>query len=79
MTRKQSANVDIIRLSDGREVVQSYGVTVAAFLPGRGWVRTDQRYSVTTTRHMNQHAGKDAGEIRHQDLLALTAPIASRQ
>ena len=77
---KRSTRVDIIKLSDGREVCQSYGVTVAAFLPGRGYVRTDARYSVSTSRHMNQFAGKgpDVHEVAHSELLELTAPVASR-
>jgi hypothetical protein len=65
---KRALSVDIIDLSDGRQVCQSYGVTVAAFIPGRGYVRTDARYSVTTSRHMNAFAGKDADEIAHSEL-----------
>jgi predicted deacetylase len=74
-----SNHVAIIKLEDGREVFQSYGVTVAAFIPGRGTVRTDARYSVTTSKHMNQYAGKDAPTIPHEELIRLTAPVSSRQ
>lgn len=72
-------NTETVTLSDGRVVCLSYGVIVAAFIPGRGYVRTDARYSVTTSRHMNQFAGKEAPELPHSQLLALCAPIASRQ
>ena len=43
-----------------------------------GYVRTDARYSVTTSKHMNQFAGKDAPTVPHADLLKLCAPVASR-
>jgi hypothetical protein len=73
-----SANVQTIELSDGRRVFQSYGVTVAAYIPGRGYLRTDKRYSVTTSKHMNQFAGRDAAEIPDEELMRLTKPIASK-
>lgn len=73
-----STNVDVVKLSDGREVCQSYGVTVAAFIPGRGYLRTSNRFSVTTSKHMNSFAGKDAPEVSHDELKALTAPVTSR-
>lgn len=44
-----------------------------------GYVRTDARFSVTTSKHMNAFAGKDALCIPHGDLLALCAPVESRQ
>lgn len=74
-----SGNVQILDLSDGRQVCLSYGTIVAAFVPGRGYLRTDARFSVTTSKHMNQFAGKDAPCIPHAELVALCAPIASRQ
>ena len=86
-----STHTATITLSDGREVFQSYGVTVAAFIPRGtfcdssafsyqgGFVRTDARFSVTTSRHMNQYAGKDAPTVPHAELLALCAPVASKQ
>ena len=46
-----SANVSTVRLNDGREVCFSYGVAVAAFIPGRGYVKTGRKYSVTTTTY----------------------------
>ena len=102
---KNSTHVDIVKLSDGREVCLSYGVIVAAFIPRGstseawseltrcktlspetcicpsmpcGYLRTDARYSVTTSRHMNHFAGKDSPTIPHAELIALCAPVASR-
>ncbi len=89
-----SLNVSTIRLESGVEVCLSYGVIVAAWIPsavGRmaglanlppqtrgGLFRTKNRYSPTTSRHMNQFAGKDAPEIDHAELLELCKPIVSR-
>jgi hypothetical protein len=70
------ANVSTVKLSDGREVCLSYGVPVAAFVPGRGYVRTAARYSVTTSKHMNQFAGKDAPELPEAEFRALIAELA---
>jgi hypothetical protein len=88
---KTQSNVQIVSLSDGRQVCLSYGVIVAAFIPAgfeigyapaslnvAGYVRTKERYSVTTSRHMNQFAGKDAPEIDRADLLKLCSPIQDR-
>lgn len=83
-----STNVQTIDLADGRQVCLSYGVIVAAFIPHdcayrrlnvRGYVRTDKQFSVTTSKHMNQFAGKDSPRIPHEDLLLLCAPIQSKQ
>jgi len=73
MTSK--ANTSTVRLNDGREVCLSYGVPVAAFIPGEGYIRTDQRYSVTTSRHANSYArdGKIVPEVIFRKLIA---PIA---
>ena len=87
-------NMQVVRLSDGREVCLSYGVIVAAFIPAdypvsdgqahwlagkRGYLRTDARYSVTTSRHMNTFAGKSAPMIPDEVLRALVAPVTDRR
>lgn len=53
MSKSQLANVTIVNLNDGRSVCLSYGVPVAAFIPGRGCFVTERRWSVTTSRHAN--------------------------
>jgi hypothetical protein len=35
-------------------VLFSYNTPVAAHLPALGWVRTAQKFSVTTSRHVNR-------------------------
>jgi hypothetical protein len=49
-------------------VCLSYGTPVAAFVPGQGYVKTDRRYSVTTSKHANQfcrNGGSDGRTIDH--------------
>lgn len=71
-------NTIVIALTDGREVCLSYGVPVAAFVPGRGYLKTAERYSVTTSKHANTFAGKDAPSVPHDEFLSLVAPIAEK-
>lgn len=92
-----SANVSIVRLSDGREVCLSYGVIVAAFIPRgsmdvetirrrlgvealpSGYLKTDERYSVMTSKHANAFAGKDAPTVPDAVLRALVAPVTDKR
>jgi len=48
------ANKTVLTLADGTEVLFSYGTPVAAFVPGQGWLRTERRWSVTTSKHITQ-------------------------
>ncbi len=43
-----------ISLADGTEVLFSYSTPVAALVPGKGWMRTEQFYSTTTSKHINR-------------------------
>ena len=36
-------------------VLFSYNTPVAAFVEGRGWIRTDRFYSKTTSKHINEY------------------------
>lgn len=73
----KSVNVQEIGLTDGRRVCVSYGVVVAAYIPGRGYLQTDKRFSVTTSKHMNQFTRKQATEVPHAELLTLVQPVES--
>ena len=70
-----SANVSIVRLNDGREVCLSYGVPVAAFDPLLGYLRTEERFSVTSSRHANTYAGREAATVPADEFAALIAPV----
>ena len=43
--------------TDSARVLFSYRTPVAAFIFGEGFVRTDQFWSVTTSRHINKWIG----------------------
>jgi hypothetical protein len=73
-----SNNVSTVKLADGREVCLSYGVPVAAFIPGRGFVRTSERHSVTTSKHANAFAGRESPQVPPQEFAALIAPVVAR-
>jgi hypothetical protein len=55
------ANKTEIQFSDGRCVLVSYETPVAAFVPGRGWLRSGKRYSVTTSKHVNMWVRDNGG------------------
>ena len=48
------ANQTQVELKDGTLVLISYETPVAAFVVGKGILRTNKKWSVTTTRHINQ-------------------------
>jgi hypothetical protein len=50
-----------VTLADGTEVLYSYSTPVAALVPGRGWMRTEQFYSTTTSKHINAWLRKNCG------------------
>lgn len=67
-----------VRLDDGREVLLSYGAPVAALIPGRGYVRTERRYSATTDRHVTGYA-PDAVVVPHAEFMRLIRPVGARE
>lgn len=52
------ANQTMITTFDGKQVLFSYNTPVAAYLPGVGYVVTEEKYSTTTSKHVNSWAGK---------------------
>ena len=49
-----AANQTEVERADGITVFYSYQTPVAAFVPGRGGLVTDKKWSKTTSRHINQ-------------------------
>jgi hypothetical protein len=41
------------------EVLFSYSTPVAGFISGIGYVKTSQKWSVTTSRHINKYVGSN--------------------
>ena len=50
-----AANQTSVTFNDGTEVFFSYKTPVAAYLPEKGYVKTEKFYSVTTSRHINKY------------------------
>ena len=72
-------NQSVVKLADGREVCLSYGVPVAAFIPGRGYVKTERKYSVTTSRHANSYAGDRATTVPDAEFCELVSPLDTKR
>ena len=68
-----AANQTSVTFNDGTEVFFSYKTPVAAYLPEKGYVKTEKFYSVTTSRHINKYLPtKDVPEVS-ASFLALLA------
>lgn len=68
---KINANATIVHTSRA-SVLVSYSTPVAAYILGRGYVRTNQFHSVTTSRHINKWlAGAEAEAVPQAELDAL--------
>lgn len=72
--KNKSKNISVLQLTDNREVLLSYGVPVAAFVPGFGYIKRAQRYSVTTSKHANEYcrqSGREPVEVSDEQFLKL--------
>ena len=49
-----AANQTELNLNNGTQVFFSYKTPVAAYCPSRGYIRTAQFWSSTTSRHINK-------------------------
>ena len=68
-----AANQTSVTFNDGTEVFFSYRTPVAAYLPSKGYVKTDTFYSVTTSRHINKYLPtKDVPTVSEEFLAQLT-------
>lgn len=52
--RAIGSNQTEVETSDGTRILVSYSTPVAAYIAGRGYVRTSEHYSKTTTSHINK-------------------------
>ena len=68
-----AANQTSVTFNDGTEVFFSYKTPVAAYLPEKGYVKTEKFYSVTTSRHINMYLPtKDVPTVSEEFLVALS-------
>ena len=49
-----ASNQTVVEFKNGTVVLFSYNTPVAAFVPGQGYVRTNHKWSVTTSKHINK-------------------------
>ena len=65
-----ASNMTEVETSEAR-ILFSYRTPVAAYIFGEGYVKTDQFWSVTTSRHINKWGAKDAKEVPQARLNSL--------
>lgn len=67
--KQLKANQTELHTSDGAIIFFSYNTPVAAQLPGGGFIRTNKKWSVTTSKHINQWLGGVKAEEVDQSVL----------
>ena len=68
-----AANQTSVTFNDGTEVFFSYKTPVAAYLPEKGYVKTEKFYSVTTSMHINKYLPtKDVPTVSEEFLVQLS-------
>ena len=77
ITLNNSAHNTTVKMAaDGTQILFSYATPVAAFVPGKGYVRTDRYYSVTTSRHINAWIGTNCHTTTQSEIESLLAALA---
>jgi len=70
-------NLTVCAFDNGAEIAYSYETPVAGFSPGLGYFRTSQKFSVTTSRHVNKYLGATCGKVTTLEQAAIAAFAAS--
>ena len=68
---KIAANVIELCFKNGNTILLSYNTPVAAFLSGKGYVKTEEFHSTTTSKHINKWIGPGAVEVPQVEIDAL--------
>ena len=64
-----AANQTQLDIANGVEVFFSYQTPVAAFIPGQGYLRTNEKFSRTTSKHINKWLRGYAAQSVDQSVL----------
>jgi len=64
-----ATNRTLLTFADGTEVFFSYSTPVAGYKPNIGYVKTNQWYSSTTTRHINKYLNDNFALNVEQDTI----------
>lgn len=71
--KQAGSNQTVLEIGE-TQVFFSYETPVAAFVPGRGYLKTDCRWSATTCKHINQYLqGANAIVVPQSELDQLIA------
>ena len=62
-------NQTTLTLADDRVIFFSYNTPVAAFIPGRGYLRSNWKWSRTTSKHIRSFIGGHASEDVDQSVI----------
>ncbi len=65
----QALNSNLVEFNSGIAVLFSYKTAVAAFVPGVGYLRTELKYSASTTKHINSWLGSADADVVSQDTI----------
>lgn len=68
-----AANQTVIERANGVSVFYSYSTPVAAFVPGRGYLKSLTKYSVTTSKHVNKWTERRATDVDQSEIDTLAA------
>lgn len=73
--RNIGSNRTQVEKDDGTRVLVSYSTPVAAYIAGRGYVRTSEYYSKTTTTHIKKWLnGAECETVAQDELDTLVQP-----
>ena len=65
---KIAANMTELCFKNGNTILFSYNTPVAAFLSGKGYVRTEKFHSATTSGHISKWIGPGAVEVPQAEI-----------
>ena len=61
--RQIASNMTQLDFANGTSVLFSYRTPVAAYIFGEGFVKTEQYWSVTTSKHINKWGARDGKKV----------------
>lgn len=70
--QKVDANMAVILFKDGTRIMFSYAVPVAAYVPGRGYIKSSRYFSRSTNYHVTRFLNGNMGaSVDHSVVLEL--------
>ena len=61
------ANKNELVMNNDTTILFSYSTPVAAFIPGKGYFKTAEKFSVTTSKHITQWLDGAKAEVKPQE------------